>query len=67
MGYFIYSTVWWRDLGWLPVPHPAALFLPLLHGTGEKRRWRSSWVTMGTGRSLTSYRHGQNKLPLGEN
>ena len=39
----------WVDFGWL---HPAAPSLALLSRTGEKKRWKNSWVTIKTGRSL---------------
>jgi len=56
-------ALWWVDLGWLPDTYPATLSLPLLNRTEEEeKRKKSSWVEIKTGRSLTSYCHGQNRL-----
>lgn len=66
VGCFIYFTVWWVDLVWLPDAHLVAFLLPLLMRAVEKIRWSNSWVMIRTGRSLTSYHCGENGLDLGE-
>ena len=59
----------WRSgltLAGCQVPTKATPSLPLLSWTGEtKNRTKGSWVDTRTGRSLGSYRHGQNRLDLG--
>ena len=49
------------------VPTKAALSLPLLNWTGGENKTKGSRVEIRTGRSLTNYRHGQNRLDLGKN
>lgn len=61
------SKLWWIDLGQLPDTHPAALSLPLLNRTGEKIRWKTSWVKRNAGRLLTNCCHSQNRLVLEKN
>ena len=49
------------------VPTKAALSLPPPQlDRGEKNITKGSWVEIRTGRSLSNYRHGQNKLDLGK-
>jgi len=49
------------------VPTKATLSLPFLSWTGEKK-YKESVVSQDKGRerSLTNYRHGQNRLDLGK-
>ena len=49
------------------VPTKAALSLPLLNWAGGENKTKGSWVEIRTGRSLTNYRHRQNRLDLGKN
>lgn len=48
-----------------PDTHPAARS----HSTRMEVKigWKSLWIEAKTWRSLTSYRHGQNRFNLGEN
>ena len=48
------------------VPTKAALSLPSSTGQGRENIMKGSWVKIRTGRSLTNYRHGQNRLNLGK-
>ena len=48
------TLLWWINLGCLPGALQAALLLALCQ----------SWIKIRTRRSLTSYRHGQNRLDL---
>lgn len=52
---FIFIVVGWSDLGQLPDAHPAACSVLSLMEQGEKIRWKSSWVKIKTGKSLTNY------------
>jgi len=48
--------------GLMAVCQMPAQLLSLLHlkRTGEKKRWKSSWLEIKAGRSLTNYHHWQN-------
>ena len=61
------THLWWVDPGQMPGAHQAAPSLPLLNWTGGENKTKGSWVERRTGRSLTNYRHGQNRLDLGKN
>jgi len=50
---------------WLDARCPPKLrSLPFSDGQGRENITKGSWVDIRTGRSLTSYRHGQNRLDL---
>ena len=44
----------------------AALSLPSSAGQGRENITKGSWIEIRTGRSLTNYCHGQNRLDLGK-
>jgi len=59
--------LWWVDPGWMPGAHQAALSLPLLSWTEERKpNERLVGSYKHRERSLTSYHHGQNRLDLGK-
>ena len=60
------DKVWWVDLGWPPGALQATLPVPLLNWTGGKNAMKGLWVEVRTGRSVSNYRHGQNRLNLGK-
>ena len=59
------GTLWWVDPGWGPGAHQSRSLTPLVHWTGEKKY---NEKLMGRDkdreRSLTNYRHQQNRLNL---
>jgi len=59
---FLGSHLRWIDLGWKPGAHQATLSLPSSAGQREKNMSECSWVKIRTGRSLSNYCHGQNRL-----
>lgn len=52
----------WLALGRCQAPTELLLYTHCTTGQGQKRRWKSSCVGIRTGRSLTSYCHGENRL-----
>ena len=58
--------MFWFGLDKCQVPTKAALSLPLLSGTGERKYdERLKGRDQGREQSLTNYSHGQNRLNLG--
>jgi len=62
----VLHQLWCVDLGLLSDAHPAFLSHPSSAAQREKIRWKSLWVDIKTGGSLTNYCGGQNRLNLGK-
>lgn len=62
----LFSLGCWDELAWPRAKLPPRLSFTTLPQKDRGRKWdqKSSWEKMKTGRSLTSYRHGQNRLDL---
>jgi len=57
----------WFSLAGCQVPTKAALSLPLLNWTGEKKNMtKGLWVEIRPGRSVSNYCHRQSRLDLGK-
>lgn len=60
--------LWWVDIGWQPCTHKATC--PFCYSSSTNRRrgentMKGLWLKMRTRGSLRNYRHGQNRLNLG--
>lgn len=53
-------NVWWVDLDWLPGTSPATLTFHPQHDSGDRIRWKITWVELRTACSLSSYCHREN-------
>jgi len=56
----------WVDPGWTPGAHQDGLSFPSSAEQGRENITKCSWVEIRTGRSLTCYLHGQNRLDMGK-
>lgn len=56
--------MFWVGLPWLTARHPPSCSgaFPSSTGHGEKTRWKSSWIEIKTGSTLSDYHHRQNRL-----
>ena len=61
--------LWWVDPGWMPGAHQSRSITLLLSWTGERRKYDERLVGRDKDRerSLTSYRHGKNRVDLRKN